>query len=65
MSRWNPGTRSYDLLGTVAPTGAFYQSYVDPGQPLGSVSYYRVVGVLADGTETTAAHPWRIRPDLP
>ncbi|MFF3894166.1 PA14 domain-containing protein [Streptomyces sp. NPDC001812] len=64
VSRWNPETRTYDLLGTVAPTSAYYQSYDDPAQPLGSISYYRVVGVLADGTETAAAHPWKIRPDL-
>ncbi|MFJ5896637.1 PA14 domain-containing protein [Streptomyces sp. NPDC093064] len=64
VSRWSPETRTYDLLGTVAPTGDYYQSYSDPAQPLGSISYYRVVGVLADGTETAAAHPWKIRPDL-
>ena len=64
VSRWNPETRTYDLLGTVSPTTDYYQSYDDATQPLGSVSYYRVVGVLADGTQTPAAHPWRIRPDL-
>ncbi|MFE6623793.1 PA14 domain-containing protein [Streptomyces sp. NPDC057740] len=64
VSRWNPGTQTYDLLGTVSPTTAYYQTYNDTTQPLGSVSYYRVVGVLADGTETAAAHPWKIRPDL-
>lgn len=64
VSRWNPGTRTYDPMGTVAPTDAYWQTYDDPAQPLGSISYYRVVGVLADGTETAAAHPWRIRPDL-
>jgi hypothetical protein len=64
VSRWNPETRTYDLLGTVAPTSNYWQTYNDPAQPLGSISYYRVVGVLADGTYTAAAHPWCIRPDL-
>ncbi|MDO0913169.1 PA14 domain-containing protein [Streptomyces sp. DT2A-34] len=64
VSRWNPETQSYDLLGTASPTTDYYQSYGDVTQPLGSVSYYRVVGLLADGTETAAAHPWKIRPDL-
>ena len=64
VSRWNPETQTYDLLGTVSPTTNYYQTYDDATQPLGSVSYYRVVGVLADGTQTPAAHPWRIRPDL-
>ncbi|MFV0135301.1 hypothetical protein ACLGIH_19125 [Streptomyces sp. HMX87] len=64
VSRWNPATRTYGLLDTVAPTSDYWQSCSDPAQPLGSISYYRVVGVLADGTETAAAHPWRIRPDL-
>ncbi|WP_217210014.1 PA14 domain-containing protein [Streptomyces sp. AC550_RSS872] len=64
VSRWNPETQTYDPLGTVSPTTAYYQTYNDTTQPLGSVSYYRVVGVLADGTETGAAHPWMIRPDL-
>ncbi|MGW0771930.1 hypothetical protein [Streptomyces sp. NPDC002676] len=39
-------------------------SYLDQTQPLGSISYYRIVGVRTDGTETEAAHPWRIRPHL-
>ncbi|PAZ13966.1 hypothetical protein CLM62_21025 [Streptomyces sp. SA15] len=65
VSRWNPDTGTYDLLGTVPPQNVdYYHSYSDATQPLGSISYYRVVGVLADGTETAAAHPWRIRPDL-
>ncbi|MCF1596645.1 PA14 domain-containing protein [Streptomyces muensis] len=64
VSRWNPETRTYDPLGTASPTTNYYQSFNDTTQPLGSVSYYRVVGVLADGTETKAAHPWRIRPNL-
>ncbi|MFC8350189.1 fibronectin type III domain-containing protein [Streptomyces sp. NPDC057280] len=65
VSRWNAETQAYDLLGTVAPKdGVYYQSYTDATMPLGSISYYRVVGVLSDGTETAAAHPWQIRPDL-
>ncbi|WP_067028955.1 fibronectin type III domain-containing protein [Streptomyces dysideae] len=65
VSRWNPETGTYDLLGTVPPQNVdYHHSYADATQPLGSISYYRVVGVLADGTETAAAHPWRIRPDL-
>ncbi|WP_246212734.1 PA14 domain-containing protein [Streptomyces abyssomicinicus] len=65
VSRWNPETQSYDLLGTTQPLPAGeYVYFTDESQPLGSVSYYRVVGVLADGTVTEAAHPWLIRPDL-
>ncbi|MDC0767559.1 PA14 domain-containing protein [Streptomyces sp. HD] len=64
VSRWNEETQSYELLGTAAPTTDYYQSFTDATQPLGSISYYRVVGVLPDGTETLPAHPWRIRPDL-
>ena len=65
MSRWNPQTRTYEPLGTLpAVPGTTHYSYRDATQPLGQISYYRVVGVLADGTETSAAHPYRIRPDL-
>ncbi|MGW0928376.1 PA14 domain-containing protein [Streptomyces sp. NPDC002644] len=65
VSRWNPETQSYELLSTAQPLPAGeYVHFTDETQPLGSVSYYRVVGVLADGTVTEAAHPWRIRPDL-
>ncbi|MDH6225878.1 PA14 domain-containing protein [Streptomyces sp. MJP52] len=66
VSRWNPATGSYEPLGTAQPLPAGeYVRFTDETQPLGSVSYYRVVGVLADGTVTvSAAHPWLIRPDL-
>ncbi|MEE1942410.1 hypothetical protein V1L54_23915 [Streptomyces sp. TRM 70361] len=45
-------------------TGTLDYAHPDRTQPLGQTSYYRVVGILADGTETAAAYPWRIRPDL-
>ncbi|MFJ9815768.1 PA14 domain-containing protein [Streptomyces sp. NPDC101151] len=67
VSRWDPATGTYQLLATVPatkPETDYYFSYLDRTQPLGSVSYYRVVGVRTDGTETAATHPWRIRPDL-
>ncbi|ELS55114.1 putative Fibronectin type III domain protein (Precursor) [Streptomyces viridochromogenes Tue57] len=65
VSRWNAATRAYEPVGTAAAVaGTKEYSFTDQTQPLGSVSYYRVVGVLADGTETAAAHPWVIRPDL-
>jgi len=65
VSRWNPATQAYEPVGTVAAVaGTEYYSFLDTTQPLGSISYYRVVGVLADGTETAATHPWVIRPDL-
>ncbi|MER6071491.1 hypothetical protein ABT187_22110 [Streptomyces sp. NPDC001817] len=67
VSRWNPATGTYGFLASVPaqkPASAYYFSYLDPAQPLGTVSYYRVVGVRADGTETAPAHPYRIRPDL-
>jgi fibronectin type 3 domain-containing protein len=68
VSRWNPATRSYQHLATVPatkPDTDYYFSYLDPTQPLGSISYYRVVGVYTDGTQTPAVYPYRIRPDLP
>ncbi|MFJ8360404.1 fibronectin type III domain-containing protein [Streptomyces sp. NPDC093984] len=67
VSRWNPATETYDFLATVPaekPESEYYFSYLDPTQPLGTISYYRVVGVRADGSETAPAHPYRIRPDL-
>ncbi|WP_329245916.1 PA14 domain-containing protein [Streptomyces canus] len=65
ISRWDPVTRTYGLLDTVpaVPDISRY-TYLDETQPLGQVSYYRVVGVRTDGTETAAAHPYRIRPDV-
>ena len=65
ISRWDPVTRTYGLLDTVpaVPDTSRY-TYLDETQPLGQVSYYRVVGVRTDGTETPAAHPYRIRPDV-
>lgn len=65
VSRWNSATRTYEPLGTVpAVSGTSMYTYLNEAEPLGEVSYYRVVGALTDGTETTAAHPYRIRPDL-
>ncbi|NBM19713.1 PA14 domain-containing protein [Streptomyces sp. GC420] len=65
VSRWNPLTGTYEPLHTEpAVAGTTYYSHLDETQPLGETSFYRVVGILADGTETAAAHPWRIRPDL-
>lgn len=65
LSRWNPQTRAYEPLGAVPATPDTTQyRYLDETQPLGQVSYYRVVGVRADGTETPAAHAYCIRPDL-
>ncbi|MFF9274605.1 fibronectin type III domain-containing protein [Streptomyces griseosporeus] len=68
VSRWNFQTQTYEPLGTHPatpdPKWGYWWHYEDATQPFGTVSYYRVVGVLADGTETAAAHPWRIRPDL-
>jgi fibronectin type 3 domain-containing protein len=65
ISRYDPATGAYEPLGTQpAVPGTAHYAYADATQPLGRISYYRVVGVLADGTETAAAHPWVIRPDL-
>ncbi|MEU9657715.1 fibronectin type III domain-containing protein [Streptomyces chartreusis] len=65
ISRWNPQTRTYEPLDTVpAEPDTTRYLYLDETQPLGQISYYRVVGVRTDGTETSAAHPYRIRPDL-
>ncbi|MGW3243098.1 fibronectin type III domain-containing protein [Streptomyces sp. NPDC001070] len=65
VSRFDPQTRAYEPLHTEpAAAGTPLYAYLDETQPLGRISYYRVVGVLADGTETTATHPWVIRPDL-
>lgn len=65
LSRWNPVTGAYEPLHTEpAVAGKADYSYKDPTQPLGQTSYYRIVGVRADGTLTAAGHPWTIRPDL-
>ena len=65
VSRWNLETRTYEPLGTVpTASGGTDYSYRDETQPLGSISYYRVVGVLADGTEAGTTYAYRIQPDL-
>ncbi|MER5916021.1 PA14 domain-containing protein [Streptomyces sp. NPDC001982] len=63
LSRWNPTTGAYEpLLNESLP--ATTTRYTDTTAPLGQTSFYRVSGILADGTETTPADFWRIRPDL-
>ncbi|MFK0125279.1 fibronectin type III domain-containing protein [Streptomyces nigra] len=65
ISRWNPRSRAYEPLDSVqALPGTTRYLYADETQPLGQISYYRVVGVRTDGTVTSAAHSYRIRPDL-
>ncbi|MEU1481778.1 PA14 domain-containing protein [Streptomyces sp. NPDC005760] len=65
ISRWDPATRTYEPLDTVSavPDTSRY-TYLDKTQPLGQISYYRIVGLRSDGTETAAAHSYRIRPDV-
>ncbi|MET8448601.1 PA14 domain-containing protein [Streptomyces sp. NPDC005209] len=55
--RWNPATTAYERI---AELGAGAHTYFDTGAKRGSVSYYWVTGVQADGTETTPAGGWAI-----
>ncbi|MCF3135688.1 PA14 domain-containing protein [Streptomyces olivochromogenes] len=55
--RWNPATAAYERI---AELGAGAHTYFDTGAKRGSVSYYWVTGVQADGTETTPAGDWAI-----
>ncbi|MFE2544214.1 hypothetical protein [Actinacidiphila glaucinigra] len=48
--RYDPATGAYEPLGSrPAVSGASFYAYADTTQPFGRISYYRVVGVLADG----------------
>ncbi|WP_329571897.1 fibronectin type III domain-containing protein [Streptomyces sp. NBC_01361] len=65
ISRWSQETGTYEPLATVpSDGGTTSQYYRDETQPLGETSFYRVIGVRADGTTTAAGHPWTVRPDL-
>ncbi|WP_308798326.1 PA14 domain-containing protein [Streptomyces sp. UH6] len=61
VSRWDGD--SYQYLGSVAGGTQSWIRYDDATQPAGTVSWYEVVGVRADGTELPAVHTYAVRYD--
>ena len=55
LDKWNPSTHTYDRFSTIASSkGPLYKAYV----PLvrGDTTYFRITGVLADGTAAAVAY---------
>ncbi|MFF7189449.1 fibronectin type III domain-containing protein [Streptomyces sp. NPDC008222] len=55
VERWNATTRTYERVTSVAAApNRLFHAYVS--MPLGQTSYFRITGVLADGTPAAVVH---------
>ncbi|MET8743756.1 PA14 domain-containing protein [Streptomyces sp. NPDC004728] len=52
--RWNPRTRTFDLIGTEPEDNSSSGSWFDRTQPTATTVYYRVTVLYADGSESGA-----------
>ncbi|MFF9124411.1 hypothetical protein ACF09J_14075 [Streptomyces sp. NPDC014889] len=55
LERWNVATRTYEPVTSIAAApNRIYHSAVP--LPLGETSYFRITGILADGTPAAVVH---------